>query len=400
MPSSTKSPHATGQRGDGAGNSPVALLEKLIAFDTTSRNSNMELIDFTRDYLAAFDVVSELVPNCDGSKANLFATIGPQGVGGIGLSGHTDVVPVDGQNWTTDPFKLSERDGLLYGRGSADMKGFLACVLSLVPEMTSRRLSTPFHILFSYDEEVGCTGVRPMIDEFAKRLVMPRLVIVGEPTMMSVVDGHKGAARFDTKVTGHEAHSSMAHLGVNAIQYAARFIAELRNVEAELKAQITSPRYTPEYSTVHVGLISGGTAMNIVPKACSFAWEIRMLAGIDLDEVVARMENFVERECHREMHAISPGTGFETTISNLMPAFSARDNSEAVSLALKLAGQNETFAVSYGTEAGLFERAGPAAVICGPGDIAQAHAPDEFIAVAQLDACVNFLRKLIDRETV
>ena len=375
---------------------PRTLLEKLVAFDTTSAKTNLPLIGFVKEYLAGHGIDAALVPTPDGQKASLFATIGPAGIPGIGLSGHTDVVPVTGQEWTSDPFTLTERDGKLYGRGACDMKGFLACVLAMVPDFKSRALKTPVHIVFSYDEEVGCTGVRPMIAELGSRLTRPRLVVVGEPTSMGIVDSHKGAARFRTTITGREAHSSMAHIGVNAIHYAGLLIAELGRIEEELSAGRHDERFTPPYSTLQIGLIEGGRAQNIVPRHCSFSWEVRSLPGFDTAEVIRRFERFVQTRCLPSMQAIGRDTGIETVAVNGIPAFSSGANSEAVSLALKLMGQNATHAVSYGTEAGLFQAGGCDSVICGPGAIEQAHRPDEFLAVGELDRCMAFLAKLAD----
>lgn len=377
----------------------IAILERLVAFDTTSAKTNIPCIDYVKSYLAGHGIASELVPTADGQKASLYATIGDPAAPGIGLSGHTDVVPVTGQDWSSDPFKLTERDGKLYGRGSCDMKGFLACVMAMVPELKSRKLAEPIHILFSYDEEVGCTGVRPMIAELGKRLAKPRLVIVGEPTTMTVVDAHKGASRFRTTVTGREAHSSMAHIGVNAIHIAGLLIAELGRLEAELREGRQDPRFTPPYSTLQVGLIEGGRAQNIVPRHCSFSWEIRSLPGVSIDEVLERFNAAVEQVHLPAMRRVAVDAAIETVHVNTVPAFFSGAGSQAVSLALRLAGQNETYAVSYGTEAGLFQAAGPGSVICGPGDIAQAHRPDEFVAISELDRCLAFLDRLADQAT-
>jgi acetylornithine deacetylase len=374
----------------------LELLAKLVAFDTTSAKTNIPMIDFIADYLAGHGVASFRVPTADGLKSSLFATIGPADRAGIGLSGHTDVVPVTGQTWASDPFELTERDGKLYGRGTCDMKGFLACMLASVPDLLRRQLTTPIHLIFSYDEEVGCTGVRPMIAELGSRLPRPRLVLVGEPTMMSVVDAHKGATRFRTTVTGREAHSSMTHIGVNAIHFAGLCVAELGQIEEELKAASRNERFTPPYSTVQVGLIDGGRAQNIVPRHCAFSWEIRSLPGVDVHAVAKRFDDFVLARCLPIMHAIGHDTGIETVLANSVPAFYSGDGSPAVTLAQNLAGQNQTFAVSYGTEAGLFQDAGCASVICGPGDIEQAHRPDEYILPAQLDRCMAFLARLGD----
>ena len=372
------------------------LLDRLVGFDTTSVKTNMPLIDYVKSYLDGHGIESHLVPTPDGRKASLFATIGPTDRPGIGLSGHTDVVPVVGQHWTSDPFQVTERDGKLYGRGTCDMKGFLACVLAMVPEFRARNLKTPLHLVFSYDEEVGCTGVRPMIAELGARLTRPRLVIVGEPTRMGIVDSHKGATRFRTTVTGREAHSSMTHIGVNAIHIAGMLIGELSRIEEELRSGQQSPRFTPPYNTLQIGLIEGGRAQNIVPKHCSFSWEVRALPGFDIRTVTDRFAAFVHERCLPSMQAIGKDTGIETVAVNGVPAFYSGATSEAVSLALKLMGQNETHAVSYGTEAGLFQSGGCDSVICGPGDIEQAHRPDEYIEASELDRCLRFLGGLAD----
>ncbi|MEZ5926125.1 MAG: acetylornithine deacetylase [Hyphomicrobiaceae bacterium] len=374
----------------------IEILERLVAFDTTSAKTNIPCIDYVKAYLAGYGIESHLVPTPDGQKASLFATIGDPSKPGIGLSGHTDVVPVLGQEWASDPFRLTERDGKLYGRGSCDMKGFLACVMAMVPEFQRRKPAIPLHLLFSYDEEVGCTGVRPMIAELGARLTKPHLVIVGEPTTMTVVDAHKGASRFRTVVTGREAHSSMAHIGVNAIHIAGLLIAELGKLEAELRTGRQDERFTPPYSTLQVGLIEGGRAQNIVPRNCSFSWEIRALPGVSIDDVLRRFNRAVEEVHLPAMRRVAVDASIETKHINTVPAFFSGQGSEAVSLALRLAEQNETHAVSYGTEAGLFQASGPPSVICGPGDIAQAHRPDEFVAVAELDRCRDFLGRLAD----
>ena len=368
-----------------------------MAFDTTSAKSNLELIAYVQDYLTAHGVESSLVPAPDGQpKACLYATIGPRDRAGVGLSGHTDCVPVTDQAWDTDPFTLTERDGRLYGRGSADMKGFVACMLASVPGYKRRHLNVPIHLLLSYDEEVGCKGVRPMIAEFGKALQRPRMVFVGEPTTMQVVDAHKGPSRFEVTVTGQDAHSSMPHLGVNAIMVAARLIGELQRIEQDLKKHHFSERFTPPYSTIQVGKIEGGTAPNIVPRRCVFGWDVRALPGLDARGVAAELEGFAARELLPQMRAISSDCRIDIAPVNTAPAFAAEEGSEAVSLAMRLAGQNETFAVAYGTEASFFQEGACPSVICGPGDIAQAHKPNEFIAISELEKCMGFLDRLGD----
>jgi acetylornithine deacetylase len=371
------------------------LLARLVAFDTTSHKTNIPLIAFVEAYLKGHGIDSVRVPTADGQKASLFATIGPAGVGGIALSGHTDVVPVTGQSWDTDPFTVVERDGKLYGRGTCDMKGYLACVLAMVPAFTARKLQVPIHIAFSYDEEVGCTGVRPMIAEFGKRLPLPRMVLVGEPTTMAVVDAHKGPMRWRVDVTGKAAHSAMPHLGVNAITYAGRLLGELERMENELKALPPNPRFDPPYNTLQVTELAGGTASNIVPVPCWFGWEVRRLPGFDAAGLDRRLRRFAET-CVAEMQRAAPETGIRIEITNEVPAFQADATSGIVPLALNLAEQNETFAVCYATEASLFQVGGAPSVVIGPGDIAQAHTPNEFLRVAELEKCLRFLARVAD----
>lgn len=373
------------------------LLARLVAFDTTSAKSNLALIDFVEDYLKGHGVASTRVPSPDGAKADLFATIGPAGEGGIGLSGHSDCVPVAGQRWTSDPFTLTERDGKLYGRGTCDMKGFLACVLASVPLFKSHSLKEPIHLIISYDEEVGCTGVRPLIDRLGHDLPRPRAIVVGEPTGMAVIDAHKRIDAYRTRVTGREAHSSMPELGVNAIAAAAALIGELERLGADIATKQNDPRFEPPYSTVCVGTIEGGTAHNIVPKTCEFQWQVRSLPSAAPTEVPRDLDAFARTALLPRMHRVTKEAGVDTETEGSVPAFVAAPKSAAVALALALTGAEETHAVSYTTEAGLFEQAGCPSVICGPGNIAQAHAADEYVAIAQLDACMAFLSGLADR---
>ena len=370
------------------------LLARLVAFDTTSAKTNIPLIEFVEAYLARHGVASRRVPTADGQKASLFATIGPGDVGGIALSGHTDVVPVAQQAWDTDPFTLTERDGKLFGRGSCDMKGYLACCLAMVPALVARKLKQPFHLAFSYDEEVGCTGVRPMIRELGSTLPRPRMVFVGEPTTMTVVDAHKGPVRWRVELVGRAAHSSMPHYGVNAIAYAARLIGEILRMEEELKAGPVDPRFDPPYTTTQVTQIEGGTASNIVPVPCWFGWETRALPGFDPFTLQRRLEAFAAERCVPEMRRVAPEASITIKAMNHVAAFAADNRTGIVPLTLKLAGQNETLAVSYCTEAGLFQDGGAPAIVCGPGDIAQAHTANEFIRIEELEKCLAFLDRL------
>ncbi|PLX34387.1 MAG: acetylornithine deacetylase [Hyphomicrobiales bacterium] len=373
------------------------MLARLIAFDTTSRLSNLPLIEFVADYLSAHGVDSHLTTDEATGKASLFATIGPAERGGIVLSGHTDVVPVDGQDWSSDPFKLTERDGRLYGRGTCDMKGFLATALALVPEFQARELNIPLHLALSYDEEVGGIGVRPMIARLGGDLPMPKIVIVGEPTSMKIVNCHKGMNSFVTEVTGLEAHSSNPHRGVNAIVIATELIGELMRIAAEMRERgDPSGRFDPPYTSLNIGTISGGTALNIIPQSCRFEWEFRNLPGQDCDEIPRRLAAFAESRLLPEMRAVFPGAAIRTTRGVGFPDFIPEEGSEAETLVKRLIETNEVRSAAYATEAGLFQQAGAATILCGPGDIAQAHQPDEFIDPDQIERCERFLRRLAD----
>ncbi len=371
------------------------MLAKLIAFDTTSRFSNLPLINFIADYLNQYGIESRLTRDEQEDKASLFATIGPAGEGGIALSGHTDVVPVDGQEWTSDPFRLSRKGERLYGRGTCDMKSFLAIVLAMVPHFIDRKLKIPIHLAFSYDEEIGGIGVRPMIARFGDDLPKPRIVIIGEPTGMKIVNCHKGMNAFRTVVTGLEAHSSNPHQGVNAIMIAAELIAELGRIAVEMRGRgDASGRFTPPFTTINIGIISGGTALNIIPRSCSFEWEFRNLPGQDRGEIPARLDKFAAEKLLPAMHEISPQAGIATSFLSGFPDFTPEEGSPAETLVKRLVKANETGFASYATEAGLFQGAGTPAILCGPGDIAQAHQPDEFITLEQIEACERFLHRL------
>jgi acetylornithine deacetylase len=371
------------------------LLAKIIAFDTTSAKSNLDLIAFVQDYLDGHGIASTLVPNGNDKKACLFATIG-EGEGGVGLSGHSDCVPVTGQSWTSDPFTLTERDGKLYGRGACDMKGFIACALASVPLFKSAPLAEPIHLLLSYDEEVGCLGVRPMIARLGQDLRRPRVVIVGEPTSMQVIDGHKCIDVFRTTVTGKEAHSSMPAIGVNAISAASKLVEEIDRMAAEVTKTENDPHFDPPYSTVMVAMVDGGTAPNIVPRNCDVLWQLRGLPGTKAKDISARLAAFADRALLPDMRAVAPNATVDTKTETAVPAFSAGPESEAVSLAMTLTGANRTCGVSYATEAGLFQDAGCPAVVCGPGSIEQAHSADEYVSKAQIESCLEFLAKLTD----
>ncbi len=376
----------------------IELIKKLVSFDTTSRNSNLELIEFVRGELDRLGVTSELVYDRERRKANLFATLGPADRGGIVLSGHTDVVPVDGQSWDTDPYAVVEREGRLYGRGTSDMKSFIAVSLAYAPQIIARNLETPVHFSFSYDEEVGCVGVRGLLDELARRPVKPTGCIVGEPTRMEVVRAHKGKLSARCCVHGLECHSGLAHRGVNAVEAAAETVAFLKAMARRFRDQGPyDGEYDPPYTTVHTGVMRGGTALNIVPKECSFEFEFRYLPEQDPQALLAEVRAFTERRLLPEMQAVSPQAGFEWEELSGIPGLSGDAQTVVVGLAQHLTGSRESGKVSFGTEAGLFEQAGIPAVVCGPGSIAQAHKPNEFIDREQIARCEAFVEALLDR---
>ncbi|MGB0631829.1 MAG: acetylornithine deacetylase [Alphaproteobacteria bacterium] len=376
----------------------TTILSDLIAFDTTSRNSNLPLIDYIADYLSGHGLSPRIIKSDDGEKANLFATIGPEIEGGIVLSGHSDVVPVDGQNWSGDPFEMSERDGRFYGRGTADMKGFIACVLAMTPVIAERDLPGPIHLAFSYDEEVGCLGVGRMIDIIAAEIPTPCAVIVGEPTGMQIANTHKGICANTTTIHGREAHSSRPQDGVNAIEAAASFVSYLYRLCDELAETERDERFEPPYTTFNAGKISGGDAVNIIARETQLNWEFRPIPGADPDAITARVNAWVEAELLPRMQAKDANAFVETVRDVLVPPFDA-PGSLAENIARKASGLNSAGAVAFVTEASLFAGAGIPAVICGPGDIAQAHQPDEFIARDQLVACLAFLDRVASAPT-
>ena len=372
------------------------ILGHLIGFDTTSRNSNMALIEWVRDYLADLGIDSTLAPNDEGDKANIFATVGPAGDGGIVLSGHTDVVPVDGQAWDTDPFDVTEKDGRLYGRGACDMKGFIALALAMAPEFQAANLRTPIHYAFSFDEEVGCAGVPKLLAKIARELPQPRLALIGEPTEMRVVNAHKGISAQETVITGLEAHSSLKHVSVNAIEYAVRLIGFILELAEKYRLDPVLPEFEPPYTTFNIGEISGGTAVNITAKECRFVWEFRPVPGVRERDIFAAIDAFIQESLLPEMRGIFPDAAVVTSPMASAPPLTPEPEGAAEELIRRLTGANRTGTVSFATEAGLFQDAGMSAVVCGPGSIAQAHQPNEYIDTAQLDAGEALLRKLKD----
>jgi acetylornithine deacetylase len=375
---------------------PVEMLAKLVAFPTVSRDSNLDLISFVRDYLAAHGVAATTIPSPCRTKANLWATIGPAAPGGIVLSGHTDVVPVDGQSWSSDPWTLTERDGRLYGRGTADMKGFDAIVLAAVPEMVATKLDRPIHIALSYDEEVGCTGVGPMIDDMAAKGLAPSAVVVGEPTRLKVVTGHKGGLRYEVRVRGKPVHSSRIDTGVSAVMVASRLVV-WHDDELKRNARGADPAnpFEPPYTTLHCGLIAGGTAPNITAEHCSFIAEIRAIPGDEPETYLRRFEAYVRAEIEPAMQAIAPEAGVTIEIKNAVRGLSPERDGAAETLCRHLTGDNGQHVVAYGTEGGLFQQAGWSTVVCGPGDIAQAHQTDEYIETSEIEAGTAFVQRVV-----
>ncbi|MEQ8401559.1 MAG: acetylornithine deacetylase [Silicimonas sp.] len=377
-------------------NDSVELLRTLVGFDTTSRNSNLELIEFVANYLESCGIAPTLVHSEDGRKANLLATVGPEDQSGVVLSGHTDVVPVDGQEWATDPFTLEEREGMLFGRGTCDMKGFIAVALAYAPVFAAAKLQCPIHYCLSYDEEVGCLGVRSLVPHLRALPAKPRLCVVGEPTQMRVVIGHKGKVATRCHVEGHSCHSSLAPRGVNAVEYAAELVVQLKRM-AERKAVEGpfDPSFDVPHTTVHTGRINGGTALNIVPAEAHFDFEFRHLAADDPNTLLKELQKHARDKLEPIMRSVQPHTGVQWETIFSFPGLDTAEDADAVRLSKQLARQNATSRVAFGTEAGIFQReAGIPTVVCGPGDIAQAHKADEFCAVSQIEACEMFMDHL------
>lgn len=371
----------------------VALLRDLVAFDTTSRYSNLAIIDYIENYLAEWEFSMFRISSDDGTKASLIARIGPESPGGTMLSGHTDVVPVDGQPWDTPPFTLTECDGLLYGRGTADMKGFLACCLAMAPTFAALTLKKPIYLAFSHDEEVGCKAAAPIATAMLARGWKPELAVVGEPTEMQVANAHKGIASFETVVTGHESHSSNPELGVNAIAYGVRFVQFLNELAAEYRARaVEDSPFFPAYTTLHVGVMNGGTARNIIPRECRILWEIRPLPNDKLEDITDRIQHFAGI-LNAEMQAAHADAGLQTYPISSVPGLVPYSDFPGPNM-LHMAHANHTCAVGFATEAGFFQKNGIPAIVFGPGSITQAHKPNEFIAPVQLSLCLEFMERL------
>lgn len=378
-------------------NSAIAILDRLISFPSLPGKPNLDLIGYVRDYLAGHGIECFVSHDATGTRANLHAVIGPPIEGGVALNGHTDVVPADGQAWSSDPFRLTRRDDRLYGRGAVDMKGFLACMLAAAPMFRARNLARPVHLTFCYDEEIGGLGAPVLVADMAARGPLPAVAIVGEPTAMQIVAGHKGGCEMRTEITGLEGHASDPRKGVNAIFAAARFVAKLEEMGKKLAGQKRdgSP-FDPPFSTISVGTIRGGAARNIIAGQCALEWELRPMPGDDAEAILAEIEQFARGELLAEMRTVAPAAAINIIEEARVPALDPTEAAVAVALIRKMTGLAETRCVSFGTDAGYFCRAGISTAVFGPGGIERAHKPDEFIAVDELAACLAYLERLAD----
>jgi acetylornithine deacetylase len=378
--------------------STLDILKTLVGFDTTSRNSNIPCADWIVAYLAKYGVKTERFVSAEGDKHNLYAIIGPADVPGYILSAHTDVVPVDGQNWATNPFHLTIKDDKAYGRGACDMKGFLACTLAMVPAMVKANLKTPIHLAYSYDEEVGCTGVRDMLEKLAPREPKPLAAFIGEPSSMQVIIGHKGGQRVICTVKGKAAHSSLAPHGVNAVEYGARLVAKIKDMAEQQEASgARDSLYDVPHTTLHVGIFTGGTSPNIVPHHAEISFECRNISADNPMTYINEIMRYAHEELTPKMRRVDPDSGFEFAFRPILPALETAVDHPAVTMAKRLAGRNDHAKVAYGTEASLFQEiVGIPSVVVGPGDIDQAHKPDEWILISDLEKCNGFIQCLID----
>jgi acetylornithine deacetylase len=377
-----------------------AMLERLVGFDTTSRNSNLELINFVANYLAGHGVQVRLSHDAAGGKANIHAVIGPQQAGGLALSGHVDTVPVDGQAWTADPFTLRHADGRFYGRGACDMKGFVAACLAAVPDFQAMHLTRPLHLFITFDEEVGCYGAQRLIEDLRQSGLRPDACVIGEPTGMQPVLAHKGKLNVDVSVRGLPGHSSQPAHGVNAVYAAAEAIAGIAAEARRLAAEGPfEPGFDPPHTTIHVGTVQGGSILNIIPEHASFSMEWRCIPGESPLEHLDRLRERIARTIEPALRAAHPQCGFTFNVIVNMPGMALPEDHELTAIVKQITGSNSTAKVSYGTEGGYYEGAGIPTIVCGPGHIAQAHQPDEWIAASELSACDRFVRRLAERLT-
>lgn len=377
------------------------ILGDLIAFPSVSSRSNRDLIEYARSYLEELGASTRVIVAPDGTRANLFATLGPEIDGGIVLSGHSDVVPAEADDWTSDPFKMREADGLLYGRGACDMKGFIAACLAMAPHYASLDLKRPLHIALTYDEEIGCFGAQHLISELQTLGIRPSVAIVGEPTEMRVIEGHKGSFEYTTHFCGTDGHGSDPDKGVNAIHFAARYITKMLDLGAEVRARRhpSANRFDPPYTTVQVGTIEGGSARNVIAKNCSIDWEIRPVDPQDSEDIKRGLSDYCSDTLLPEMQKVYPDADIRMEIVGEVAGLQIADENEARDIVCALTGNDQCDVVAFGTEAGLFQEIGMSVVVCGPGSIVQAHKPDEFVSLDQMDQCLKMLERLSDHLT-
>lgn len=371
------------------------ILAELIAFPTVTSDSNLELIAYAADYLGALGARTQVMVDPTGHKANLFATLGPETDGGIVLSGHSDVVPVEDQDWSSDPFALREADGLLYGRGSCDMKGFIAAAMAVAPRYAARDLTRPLHFSFTYDEEVGCLGAQQLVEDLARMKLRPSVAIIGEPTEMRIIEGHKGCCEYTARFTGLEGHGSNPDRGVNAAAYAVKYVSRLLELAEDLKRRVPrESRFDPPWTTINIGRIAGGVAHNVIPGKAEVEWEMRPVQYGDAEFVKEALQQYIEEELLPAMRAVSPQADISTQVIGEVVGLEPMDVNMARTLIASLTGCETADVVPFGTEAGLFQQMGMSVVVCGPGSIAQAHKPDEYLSRSQLSECLTMLEGL------
>ncbi len=368
------------------------ILRDLIAFPTVSMDSNLDMLHYIRDYLEPLGARVTLFHDESGTKANLFATLGPDCDGGVILSGHSDVVPVSDQPWTSDPFALTERDGKLFGRGTCDMKGFIAATLAMAPHFAKMDLKKPIHFAFTHDEEVGCIGAAALIPELEKQGYKPAIAIIGEPTEMRIIEGHKGCCEYTTRFSGLEGHGSSPDLGVNAAEYAVRYVTRLMELREEMKTRVPkNSRFEPPWTTMNIGGLRGGVMHNVIVSKAEVDWEFRPVQQSDFHYMKEQITAYVDQELLPAMRKVHPEASIETETLGEVDGLEPMDDNAAKDLIMELTGANGADVVPFGTEAGIFQKLGLSAVVCGPGSIAQAHKADEYVALDQLDACLSML---------